>query len=214
MVYHQCGFVHVSSIHLMLNFCSHNVSNWMAFRLCVFLNVLLICSHTIISCHTEGKCDFDLHYYSAPPLLTTEHCSSFLLGRPVWSTEHWEHCTRKTMTRSERCCFADLFALFPWKSQQNKTDFDWKTKLIFDKTDFHLLAILYSKSRRCKTLAPVMVGKIESPDFLAWESNSSRSISFMTWNLQRKCILYFYEFESKQNEYAGLYFNLNNHVCR
>ena len=36
----------------------------------------------------------------------------FLWWWPVCCTEHWEHCTRKTMTRSERCCFADLFALF------------------------------------------------------------------------------------------------------
>ena len=51
-------------------------------------------------------------FYSAPPLLTTEHCSSWWFLQPVCPVEPWEHCTRKTMTRSERCCFADLFALF------------------------------------------------------------------------------------------------------
>ena len=67
-------------------------------------------------------------FYSALPLLTTEHCSSWWFLQPVWSTEHWEHCTRKTMTRSERCCFADLFALLIWKviKISTKNCFSWR----------------------------------------------------------------------------------------
>ena len=39
MVYHQCGFFHVSLIRLILSTCSHTGSSWMVYHQCVFFCV-------------------------------------------------------------------------------------------------------------------------------------------------------------------------------